>query len=570
MVLHLQARTRFEQMLAKSATAAICASADHVIISWNCAAEKLFGHDADYAIGKPLSVIIPHSKRAEHCVGFDRAVRTSRTHLSGKSVDMFALHADGHEIPIELSLSMWFEQGTPMFGALVRDISDRHAAQQYLQYIAHRDPVTSLPNRYAMQQRITNELANAPCSLLLLDLDDFKQVNDTLGHSVGDQLLAEVAGRLTIAVGDSGFVARMGGDEFAILIPECANPIDVTDMTDRIFVSLSQPFELAGQSIFANTSIGIAMAPRDASNVEQLFSNADLALYSAKHDGGGRRTFFATTMKSRADQMRRLSVDLRQALANNEFEIWYQPQFSVTNKQMTGVEALLRWRHPVHGLLLPQVFMDVLDKSVIAEEVGIWVINEACATAATWNDQGQKHLRFAVNLFPAQLCTGRLYDSVTQALARHDVSPDQLELEITENTVLRHSKNGVEDLNKLRNLGVGVAFDDFGTGFASLSILQEFPLTRLKIDRSFIARIDQNAADEAIVTAVVTMAKSLGLSVIAEGVESVEQEAVIKRIGCNEVQGYLYGHALPAHQFQSKWILEERFDLGDRTLLLGT
>lgn len=568
MVLHLQTRSRYEQMLAKSATAAICASADHIIVSWNSAAEKLFGHDADFAIGKPLAIIIPLAKRAEHCVGFDRAVRRSKTHLSGKSVDVFALHANGHEIPIELSLSMWFERGTPMFGALVRDISDRHTAQQYLQYIAHRDPVTSLPNRYAIQQRIIKELANGPCSLLLLDLDDFKQVNDTLGHSVGDQLLAEVAERLTIAAGDPGFVARLGGDEFAILIPECANPIDVTNMTDRIFVSLSKPFELAGQSIFANTSIGIAMAPRDATNVEQLFSNADLALYSAKHDGGGRRTFFATTMKSRADQMRRLGVDLRQALANNEFEIWYQPQFSVADKRLTGVEALLRWRHPVHGLLLPRVFMDVLDKSIIAEDVGTWVINKACSTAALWSYEGQNHLRFAVNLFPAQLCTGRLFEIVTKALAQHDVSADQLELEITENTVLRHNKNGVEDLAKLRDLGVSVAFDDFGTGFASLSILQEFPLTRLKIDRSFIARIDQNAADEAIVTAIVTMAKSLGLSVIAEGVETVEQERVIKRIGCNEVQGYLYGHAVPAEEFHAKWIRRKRSDLGDKSLRL--
>ena len=266
--------------------------------------------------------------------------------------------------------------------------------------------------------------------------------------------------------------------------------------------------------------------------------------------------------------MRRLGVDLRQALANNEFEIWYQPQFSVADKRLTGVEALLRWRHPVHGLLLPRVFMDVLDKSIIAEDVGTWVINKACSTAALWSYEGQNHLRFAVNLFPAQLCTGRLFEIVTKALAQHDVSADQLELEITENTVLRHNKNGVEDLAKLRDLGVSVAFDDFGTGFASLSILQEFPLTRLKIDRSFIARIDQNAADEAIVTAIVTMAKSLGLSVIAEGVETVEQERVIKRIGCNEVQGYLYGHAVPAEEFHAKWIRRKRSDLGDKSLRL--
>lgn len=567
MVVNLQARVRYEQMLANSATAAICASADHLIVSWNSAAEKLFGHSAKHAIGKSLSIIIPHHQRAKHCVGFDRAVSSSKTQLNGKSVELFALHADGHEIPIELSLSMWFEAGTPMFGALARDITERHGVQQHLHDIAHRDPVTSLPNRYAMQQKIAEEVASAPCSLLLLDLDDFKHVNDSLGHSVGDQLLAAIAQRLVAAVGDSGYVARLGGDEFAILVAGCVNPLDVSDITDRIFESLHLPFDLAGQLIFATTSIGIAMAPTDASNVEQLLSNADLALYSAKNAGGGKRTFFAQTMQNGAEQLRRLSADLRQALANNEFEIWYQPQFSMVDFQLSGVEALLRWHHPVHGLLLPQIFMDVLDKSVIAEEVGNWVVNEACAAAANWKCAGRTPLRVAVNLFPAQLCTGRLYEVVTAALARHGICANQLELEITENTVLRHNKNGVKDLTKLKNLGVGIAFDDFGTGFASLSLLQEYPLTRLKIDRSFISGIDQNAGDEAIVTAVVAMAKSLGLAVIAEGVETVEQEAVIRRIGCNEAQGYLYGHAAPASEFYNSWVLETDPKSGGRATL---
>lgn len=554
MVVHLQARSRYEQMLAKSATAAICASADHIIVSWNTAAETLFGHSAEYAIGKPLSIIIPHAKRSEHRAGFDRAVRKNKTHLSGKSTDVLALHADGHEMPVELSLSMWFEAGIPMFGALVRDISDRHTAQQYLQYIAHRDPVTTLPNRFAMQRKVMNEIASAPCALLLLDLDDFKQVNDTLGHSVGDQLLASVAGRLNDAVGDLGVVGRLGGDEFAILLPACANPLDVSVVADKIFDALDIAFNLAGQSIYASTSIGIAMAPGDATDVEQLMSNADLALYAAKNDGGSKRTFFTRALQNGAEKLSKLSSDLRQAFANDEFKIWYQPQFSAENLQISGVEALLRWNHPIHGLLLPHTFMEVLDKSVVADEVGNWVISEACATAAEWNRFSQTPLRMAVNLFPAQLCTGRLDDVVTTALARHNISAKQLELEITENTVLRHNKNGIKDLAKLRKLGVGIAFDDFGTGFASLSLLQKYPLTRLKIDRSFVAGIDQNVGDEAIVTAVVAMAKSLGLAVIAEGIETVSQEAVVRRTGCNEVQGYLYGRALPADEFLSKWL----------------
>lgn len=559
MVHNLQAEDRFEQMLANSATAAICASANHLIVSWNTAAERLFGHSAEDVIGKPLSIIIPDDKRASHCAGFDRAVRTSKTHLNGKSVDVFALHADGHQIPIELSLSMWFEAGTPMFGALVRDITDRHNAKQHLEFIAHRDPVTSLPNRYAIQQRIAEEIGTSRCSLLLLDLDDFKHVNDSLGHSVGDQLLAAVARRLTVAVGEAGLVARLGGDEFAIMVAQCANPLEISDITDRIFESLHLPFELAGQSIFVSTSIGIAMAPRDANNVEQLLSNADLALYAAKNEGGSKRTFFTRAMQVGAEQTRLLSNDFRRAITNDEFELWYQPQFSIVDFQISGVEALLRWRHPIYGLLSPPIFIDVLDKSVFAEEVGNWIINTACAAAADWQRAGGTPLRVAVNLFPAQLRTGKLFEIVSSALESHAILASQLELEITENTVLRNNKSDLQELRKLKAMGVGIAFDDFGTGFASLSLLQEYPLTRLKIDRRFISDIEDSAGDKAIVTAVVALAKGLGLAVIAEGVESIGQEAIIKQIGCNEVQGYLYGHALSADEFLERWIVGNNF-----------
>lgn len=393
-----------------------------------------------------------------------------------------------------------------------------------------------------------------PCSLLMLDLDGFKEVNDSLGHSSGDQLLAAVADRLTAAVAGSGFIARLGGDEFAILLADCINPIKIDEITTRIFESLNRPFELVEQSIYVGISIGIAMAPKDASDVEKLLSSADLALYSAKNDGGGVRKFFTRAMQNTSEQKRRLGADLRQALLNNEFEIWYQPQFSLQNYQISGVEALLRWRHPTHGILLPQLFMEVLDESAIAEEVGDWILNQACAAAADWKQTGLKSLRVGVNLFPAQLRSGRLFAVVSSALARHGICASQLEIEITENTVLRSDNQSLMELKKLRALGVGIAFDDFGTGFASLSLLQKYPLTRLKIDQSFVARIDREAGDEAIVTAVIGMARSLGLAVTAEGVETERQEAALARIGCDEVQGYRYGYAMPDREISEKWV----------------
>jgi diguanylate cyclase (GGDEF)-like protein/PAS domain S-box-containing protein len=533
-------------MLASSATAAICAGADNLILSWNTAAEQLFGYSADEAVGKPLSMIIPDRLRAAHNAGLARAVQTGRARLAGHSVDILALHASGSEIPVDLSLSMWVEDGKPMFGALLRDIADRHSARQRLQHLAHCDTLTSLPNRNALHEILAANVGKVPCSLMLLDLDGFKYVNDSLGHSVGDRLLSEVAMRLVAATGPTDFVARLGGDEFAVFLSNCADPLRLDQLASQIFEALHPPFELVGQSVYVGTSIGIAMSPNDASDVEQFLASADLALYSAKNGGGGARTFFARAMQDKSEARHRLSSDLRQALANDEFELWYQPQICLADRSLSGVEALLRWRHPHHDLLTPQVFMQVLEDSAIAEEVGSWIVEQACADAAQWELAGLRSLRVGVNLFSAQLRSSRLYEVVSAALQKHGRSPSNFELEITENTVLRHSNQSTKALRKLKALGVGIAFDDFGTGFASLSLLQKYPLTRLKIDRSFVAKIDRKAGDAAIVKAVVSMAKSLGLEVIAEGVETPEQEAALVRLGCDEAQGYRYGRPMPA------------------------
>jgi diguanylate cyclase (GGDEF)-like protein/PAS domain S-box-containing protein len=540
------AQHRYEQMLASSATAAVCAGPDNLIVSWNTAAEQLFGYPAEQAVGKPLSIIIPERLRASHDAGLARAVRTGQARLAGRSVDILALHSSGSEIPVDLSLSLWFEHGQPMFGALLRDISDRHSAKQRLEHLAHCDTLTSLPNRNALHQRLAAAIGQVPCSLLLLDLDGFKHVNDSLGHSVGDQLLAGVAMRLMAAVESAHFVARLGGDEFAIFLSDCADPLRLDDLAGRVFERMQPPFELAGQSVYVGTSIGIAMSPNDASDVEQLLSNADLALYAAKSEGGGARTFFTRAMQNSAEQRHRLGAELRQALANGEFELWYQPQIRLADNTLSGVEALLRWRHPDHDLLTPQAFIEVLEESAIAESVGDWIVEQACSDAAEWERAGLGHLRVGVNLFAAQLRSGRLFDVVSSTLRNHGLAPRQMELEITENTVLRHSNQSTKALRKLRSLGVGVAFDDFGTGFASLSLLQKYPLTRLKIDRGFVAKVDRRAGDAAIVKAVIGMAKSLDLQVIAEGVETGEQEAALVRLGCDEAQGYRYGRPMPA------------------------
>lgn len=558
---------RYQEMLANSATAAVCAGADNLIVSWNTAAEELFGYRFEQVIGQPLSLIIPSRLRAAHNAGLARAVRSGHARLAGHSVDILALHADGSEIPVDLSLSMWIEDGKPMFGALMRDIADRHSAKQRLEHLAHCDTLTSLPNRNALQQRLAAEISMGSCALMLLDLDGFKYVNDTLGHSVGDKLLTAVASRLTEVIGGSGFVARLGGDEFAILVSSCADPLMLDTLANEIFQSFQHPFEASDQSIYVGTSIGIALSPNDASDVEQLLSCADLALYSAKSDGGGSRRFFQRAMQNSSDQRHRMGSQLRTALANNEFELWYQPQVCLATGSLSGVEALLRWRHPDHGLLTPTTFIEVLEESPVAEEVGDWIVEQACAAAAGWEQAGLGPIRIGVNLFAAQLRSNRLFGVVSTTLRKHGLQPDRLELEITETTVLRHSNQSTKALRKLNSLGVGIAFDDFGTGFASLSLLQKYPLTRLKIDRGFIAHIDRKVGDSAIVKAIIVMAAGLGLKVIAEGVETARQEKALRALGCGEAQGYRYGHPMTANDLLDTYL--DRSTRSENTLGLS-
>ncbi|MCC6940756.1 MAG: diguanylate cyclase [Novosphingobium sp.] len=333
------AHGRYEQMLANSATAAICAGPDNIIISWNSAAEKLFGFSADDAIGQPLSIIIPKKQRSAHAAGITRAAESGTARLAGRSVEILALHANGTEIPVDLSLSMWTENGQRMFGALLRDITDRKTAHDRLEHLAHCDLLTSLPNRNALQAKLTAAAGSVPLALMLLDLDGFKLVNDTLGHSVGDQLLTDVGARIKEAVGRDGYVARLGGDEFAVMTVNCVHPLYVDQITTRIFESLQSPFELAGQSIFIGTSIGIAMSPADGTTPEQLLSSADLALYSAKGDGGRVRRFFAKAMQSRTERRHRLGSELRHALARQQFELRYQPQVCLKDGHLAGVEG---------------------------------------------------------------------------------------------------------------------------------------------------------------------------------------------------------------------------------------
>src|SRR5215831_12462660 len=375
------------------------------------------------------------------------------------------------------------------------DITEYARAEQQLERLAHYDQLTGLPNRLSLQKELGRLLSGdciTPTAIAMFDLDGFKDVNDTLGHSIGDQLLIEVGHRLTELAEGAAQVCRLGGDEFVVIVPDCGDPRVIAEIVDTILKRLAEPFEINGNILHVGSSAGISIAPNDAEQADDLIANADLALYQAKADGGKVYRFFLPALRARAQARRGLGIELRRAFAEGELELHYQPQLRLVDNAVIGAEALLRWRHPERGLIAPAAFIDALSESSIAAEVGTWIICSACEQAASWRGMGLALDRIAVNLFPAQVYNMGLAADVEAALRATGLPPDCLELEITENAALTGDAPDAT-LQRIDALGVKLAFDDFGTGYASLTYLTRFPVWRIKIDRGFVARITDSA-----------------------------------------------------------------------------
>jgi diguanylate cyclase (GGDEF)-like protein len=435
--------------------------------------------------------------------------------------------------------------------------ADIHVKMEALKQLAHFDQLTGLPNRVSLHQDIGAILRNhagdpvRPMTVATLDLDEFKDVNDTLGHPVGDRLLQEVARRLT-SVSDGNHVYRLGGDEFVLVLENCGDPLVATGVVKTVLKRLTGPFDLDGHRLFVNASAGIAIAPAHGSNVDDLLANAELALYDAKADGGGSFRLYVPSLRARAKHRRELDAELRRACVNQEFILYFQPQVRSSDGAVIGAEALLRWHHPERGILAPGAFIDALCESAVAIETSRWILTTACKTAASWRAKGLPPIRIGVNLFPAQFRNGSLLRDVEHALSESGLPPEALELEITENIALGREEGTLSPLKALRAKGIGIAFDDFGTGYASLSYLTRYPLTRIKIDRSFIQKIGTQSAgeDTAIVRSIIAMGRNLGLEVIAEGVETRAQADFLETQGCHELQGFLFSKPIPADAFE--------------------
>jgi diguanylate cyclase (GGDEF)-like protein len=424
------------------------------------------------------------------------------------------------------------------------DVTESRRADLRMAYMARHDALTDLPNRVLFREKLEDALSHARrgkgLALHCLDLDQFKAVNDTLGHPVGDALLQAVAARLLERTRDSDTVARLGGDEFAVVQTPIERPADAANFAERLIAMLDEPFVVAGHQIIIGTSIGIAVAPQDAEDADQLLKCADLALYRAKAEGRAVYRLFQAEMDAQMQARRALELDLRNALRGNQMELVYQPLIDLRTRSVAGFEALLRWRHPTKGPILPDRFIPLAEEIGAIVPIGEWVLRRACAVAATWPEQLPEQLKIAVNLSPVQFRSRGLVGIVAAALRDSGLAPDRLELEITETVLLNDTTATLATLHDLRALGVRIAMDDFGTGYSSLSYLRQFPFDRIKIDPSFIRELGTPGDCSAIVRAVTALSRELGMATTAEGVETREQLAALARAGCTDAQGYLF------------------------------
>jgi diguanylate cyclase (GGDEF)-like protein/PAS domain S-box-containing protein len=426
------------------------------------------------------------------------------------------------------------------------DVTERQRIDDRIAHMARHDALTDLPNRVLMRDRLEQELKRVKrggcLAVMCLDLDHFKSVNDTLGHPIGDELLKLVADRLRSCTRGPDTIARLGGDEFAIIMTQMDQPADAAALARRIRDSITKPYQIDGHQIVTDISIGICISPVDGTEPDILLKNADMALYGAKADGRGAYRFFEPEMDTRMKARRNLEMDLRKALVNGEFELYYQPLLNLQTNEISTFEALLRWHHPTRGMISPAEFIPIAEETGLIILIGEWVLKTACAEALSWPE----HVKIAVNLSPAQLKSRNFVKAVIATLAETGMPGHRLQLEITETVIMQNTFSTLSTLHELRKLGVQIAMDDFGTGYSSLSYLRSFPFDKIKIDRSFIEDLSNGKEPLAIVHAVAGLASGLNMISTAEGVETQQQMDTLQSIGCTEMQGYLFSRAMPA------------------------
>jgi len=537
--------------------AVLCTDISGNVTYLNLVAESMTGWRREEAFGRPVAEVFRIIDGTTHKAARDpmeMAVEQNRT--VGLTVNCVLIRRDGFESAIEDSAAPIHDRAGRITGAVIvfHDVSAARAMSVQMTHSAQHDLLTSLPNRLLLNDRVTQAIAlarrqNKPTAVIFLDLDRFKYINDSLGHAIGDELLQSVSKRLLANVRASDTVSRQGGDEFVILLSEITHLGDAATSARKILLSLNAPHSIRGQDLRIDGSIGISVYPEDGQDAETLIKNADTAMYHAKESGRNNFQFFKAEMNLKAVERQSLESSLRCALEREEFLLHYQPKVNLDTGEITGVEALIRWQQPDRGLLQPAQFVPIAEDCGLIVQIGRWVLREACRQARAWQKAGLPLLPIAVNVSAVEFRDEGFVGGVRAILSETGLEARYLELELTEGVLMEHAESTAAVLQELKTMGVHLAVDDFGTGYSSLSYLQQFPIDVLKIDQSFVHRITGDPDDSQIVSAIISMGKSLKHLVVAEGIETQEQSAFLQAQHCAEGQGYLFSRPLAAAQF---------------------
>jgi len=551
-------RSRYANLYDFAPTGYLTFDKDGLIREVNLTGAGLLGEDRRRLINKPFSVFV-----------FKDDLDTFRAHLretlkreTRQIGEIRIRRKDGSVLPVQLQSVAAEDHGgdSTYCRTAAIDITERKQMEEVIQHRAHHDPLTDLPNRLLFRDILSIELAKSRrgkkrFAVLFLDLDRFKYINDTLGHDTGDQLLKEVAERLRRSVRASDTVSRMGGDEFNILLTEISNAGDIITIAQKVADSFRMPYVISRHEFIMSTSIGISIYPDDGESMEDLFKNADIAMYHAKGQGGNSYQFYNETMNVRLMERMRLERWLRQALDRSELAVCYQPQFTIEPRQVIGAEALVRWRHPELGMLDPVRFLPIAEEIGFITAIDEWVLKTACAQMKEWHDTGLPRLGVTVNLSAKQLQKSDFVERIAGNLREVGFDPHHLGVEISESVAMRNLEQAIPNMISLAEMGVGISIDNFGTGYSSLNYLKKLPVQKVKIDKSFLQDIASDSANRAIVSAVTAMARDMKLRVAAVGVETEEQLEFLKSTGCDEAQGFLFGRPLPAEEIRKLIVL---------------
>jgi diguanylate cyclase (GGDEF)-like protein/PAS domain S-box-containing protein len=548
------AENRFQRVAMAIGDGLICTDSNYLITVWNPGATTIFGYLPEEMIGRRFDGICARDGGgAAPSFSIEIAARLT----PGTVIEFEGCRSNGELFPVEASFSAWEGTDGPQFGVILRDISVRKREAERIRYMAEHDTLTGLINRNKLHAElaamIRADAESQEVSLIIIGLDGFQQINDMLGHATGEIVLCAVSERLKAVSPSGSIVARLGDEEFAIAVLTSEIAGDVSAFAEQIGARFAVPLLAGNREYTIKVSIGAAVYPKDGHNADVLLSNSHMALSRANAIGCGSPVMFEDSIRRDLETRLTLEAELTLAAERGEFELFYQPQLNLADSRLIGAEALIRWRHPVRGLVSPAAFMPVVNASPISERIAEWVLQTACAKAAAWQRAGQ-NIRIGVNLSPSQFRSGDLAMSVASALARTGLSPTNLELEFTEDILLHDEQVALNTFLKIQELGVRIVFDDFGTGYASLSYLKKFPLDGLKIDQSFVFGLLANPDDAAIVSSTIGLSKQLGLSVIAEGIEDRATADFLVSMGCAEGQGYFFGRPVPASDFEANFL----------------